>query len=149
MEHRASSAVSLGMADAMGSLAGPFEGAPKSASASSSGLSLERELPNVQRPRYYHSRRIRKDRDEGPPKFKKQPGERLLWIIPMIGLIWGLAFSGFIIYSSISGNSYNYCPVLNEDFSSGVLNPRIWTKEVEVGGFGYVLNCFSPLHQAV
>jgi hypothetical protein len=27
---------------------------------------------------------------------------------------------------------------MDEDFSQG-LNPNIWTKEVEVGGYGYVL----------
>jgi hypothetical protein len=108
----------------------------QSASASSTGISSAREFSNIRPARYYHSRRIRKDENYEPPKFKKHRGEKWLWIIPTIGLIGGLAVGGLIVYNGIGGQSHNYCPVLDEDFSSGVLNPRIWTKEVEVGGFG-------------
>ena len=55
-----------------------------------------------------------------------------------MGLIAGFMVSGYMIYSAIGGSPLKYCPVLDEDFSSGALNPRIWTKEVEVGGFGFV-----------
>lgn len=109
-----------------------------SASVSSTGLSSARDLSNLPRPRYYLSRRIRKDENYTPPIFKKHPGEKWLWINPLIGFIAGLAISGYLVYTTVSGKSYNYCPVLNENFSSDVLNPEIWTMEVEVGGFGYV-----------
>jgi hypothetical protein len=116
----------------------PFWNPVVSASTSSTGFSSARDLSNLPRSRYYHSRRIRKDENYVPPIFKKHPGENWLWINPLIGFIAGLAISGYIVYTTVSGKSYNYCPVLDEDFSSAVLNPRIWTMEVEVGGFGYV-----------
>jgi hypothetical protein len=31
--------------------------------------------------------------------------------------------------------NHKYCEIFNEDFSNG-LNSEVWTKEVEVGGFG-------------
>lgn len=137
MERGTSSMVSLKITtDTTNSHVGPFSDPLKFTSASSTGLSSARELSNIHRAKYYHSRRIRKDENYAPPTSKKHPGEKWLWIIPTIGFVAGLAISGLIVYSSVSGKSYNYCPVLNEDFSSGVLNPRIWTKEVEVGGFG-------------
>ncbi len=115
----------------------PFSDPIMSASASSTGLSSAPDFSNVPRPKFYHSRRIRKGEDYKQPTFKKHPGEKWLWINPLLGFIIGLLISGYIIYSGVTGISHNYCPVLNEDFSSGALNPRIWTMEVEVGGFGY------------
>lgn len=130
---------SLDMAtDTPNSLEDPFSNPVVSASASFTGLSSARDVSSLPQPRYYHSRRIWKDENYTPPNFKKHPGEKWLWINPLIGFITGLAISGYMIYTAVSGMSYNYCPVLDEDFSSGVLNPKIWTMEVEVGGFGYV-----------
>jgi hypothetical protein len=31
--------------------------------------------------------------------------------------------------------NHKYCPVLDENWAGGI-NPKIWTKEVELGGFG-------------
>jgi len=88
--------------------------------------------------KYFRSRRIRKEDGHEPPKFKKDPKEKFLWIIPLCGVLVGLAITGLLIYLQIGHvSSHNYCPVLDDDFSSGVLNPNIWTKEMEVGGFGY------------
>ena len=137
MERGASLMVSLKTTkDTTSSHVDPFLDGLKSPSASSIALSSAREISNIPPAKYFHSRRIRKDESYALPIFKKHPGEKWLWIIPAIGLVGGLAVSGLVVYYGISGGSYNYCPVLNEDFSSGVLNPRIWTKEVEVGGFG-------------
>jgi hypothetical protein len=108
-------------------------------SAATSGISSARELSNIQRNKYYHSRRIRKDDGYVPQKFKKDPKEKWLWIVPLCGLLVGLGISGVLVYLTVNFKSYKYCPVLDEDFSSGQLNPRVWTKEVEVGGFGYGL----------
>lgn len=59
--------------------------------------------------------------------------------MPTTGFFLGLCLSGLAIYLKLKSNSnYNYYPVLNDDFSSGTLDPRIWTMEVESGGFGYV-----------
>ena len=115
----------------------PFSTPPRS--TSSPKFSHARERSNVPGPRYYHSRRIIKDENAKPPKIKKDPGEKWLWIIPTMGLFLGLAISGLMIYMSNGGTSYRYCSVLNEDFSSGSLDPKVWTIEVEASGFGYGL----------
>jgi hypothetical protein len=92
--------------------------------------------------RYFHSRRVPKVQGEPVQKFKKDPKEKWLWIIPLGGLLCGLAITGVLIYLTIADiASHNYCSVLDDDFSTGSLNDQIWTKEVEVGGFGYVFNC--------
>lgn len=67
---------------------------------------------------------------------KKDPKEKWVTIIPLIGIFAGLALSGVLIWDGLrSVVNHNYCQVLNEDFSNG-LNSKIWTKEVEVGGYG-------------
>lgn len=114
----------------------PFSAPPSQSSAAVSVAEIYSTA--LQRPRYYHSRRLRKDENYSPPQFRREPGEKWLWIIPLIGLIAGFMVSGYLVYSAMGGPPLKYCPVLDEDFSSGALNPRIWTKEVEVGGFGFV-----------
>jgi len=88
--------------------------------------------------RYFKSRRIVKG--ENPIVLpKKKPVERLTWIFPVGGLFLGICLTGLIIYMKImSSASHKYCPVLNEDFASPNLDPKIWTMEVESGGFGYL-----------
>jgi hypothetical protein len=67
----------------------------------------------------------------------KDPREKWVTIIPLIGLSIGVALAGFLVYDGIrSVVNHKYCPVLTEDFSAPTLNDRIWTKEVEAGGFG-------------
>lgn len=59
-------------------------------------------------------------------------------IFPLIGILIGLGISGFLIWDGLNSVVHHkYCPVLDDDFAGG-LNTNIWTKEVEVGGFGYV-----------
>lgn len=88
-------------------------------------------------PRYFRSRRVKKGEVEKPWLNKKDPREKWVTIIPLIGVAIGLAIAGFLIYDGLkSVQNHTYCPVLLEDFSSGELNPSIWIKEVEVGGFG-------------
>lgn len=87
--------------------------------------------------RYFHSRRIRKGEAERPWLSKKDPKEKWVTIIPLIGIAIGFAIAGFLIYDGLSSvSNHVYCPVLDEDFSSSALDPKIWTKEVEVGGYG-------------
>ena len=75
-----------------------------------------------------------------PPKFKKDPKEKFLWIIPLSGVLIGLAITGIMIYLKIGHlSSFQYCSILDDDFSSGQLNPNIWQAEQQVGGYGYVL----------
>lgn len=88
-------------------------------------------------PRYFHSRRINKGDIEKPWLEKKDPKEKWVWILPVIGMIIGIGLAGFLIYEGLQkvSNNHTYCPVLDTDFSNGI-DPKIWTKEAEVGGFG-------------
>jgi beta-glucanase (GH16 family) len=73
---------------------------------------------------------------EKPWTSVKDPREKWVTIIPLIGLFLGLAISGFLIYDGLrTVVNHEYCPVLDDDFSNGI-DPNIWTKEAEVGGFG-------------
>ena len=85
---------------------------------------------------YFKSRRFNKE--EIPlPERKKVPNEKYLWIFPVSGLVLGVCLTSLIIYLKLSGLSvHKFCPVLDEVFSGGSLDPKIWTKEVECGGFG-------------
>ena len=91
----------------------------------------------VPKPRYFHSRRVRKEEVEKPWLEHKDPREKWVTIIPVIGMILGLGLAGFLIYDGIhSVSNYNYCILLDEDWSKG-FNNKVWTKEVELGGYGY------------
>ncbi|KAF7511312.1 hypothetical protein GJ744_004877 [Endocarpon pusillum] len=86
--------------------------------------------------RYFHSRRVKKGEVEKPWTAHKDPREKWVTIIPLIGLFVGLAISGFLIYDGLrTVVNHEYCPILDEDFSKG-LDEKIWLKEAEVGGFG-------------
>ena len=113
--------------------ANPFSSPLNSRPASSFGSSSAvRGLPS----RYFHSRRVRKGEVEQPWKSKKDPKEKWVTIIPLIGLLLGFGIAGFLVYDGISSVVHHkYCPIMSDDFSGG-LNTDIWTKEAEVGGFG-------------
>ena len=107
----------------------PYGSAPTSRVASTTGF-------QHQPPKYFHSRRIKKGEVERPWLNKKDPREKWVTIIPIIGILLGLAVSGFFIYEGLQTVQSNvYCSVYEDDFSAG-LNSKVWTKEVEVGGFG-------------
>jgi len=106
---------------------------PASVSASATGSATGVAPPSG---RYFHSRRVRKGEVEKPWLEKKDPKEKWVTIIPIVGILIGLAVSGFLIYDGLASVSHhNYCPVLTDTFSEG-LNSKVWTKEVELGGYG-------------
>lgn len=79
---------------------------------------------------------MKKGEVEKPWTAHKDPREKWVTIIPLIGLFVGLAISGFLIYDGLrTVVNHEYCPILDEDFSKG-LDENIWLKEAEVGGFG-------------
>lgn len=74
---------------------------------------------------------------------EKNPKEKWVTIFPLIGILVGLGISGFLVWDGLrSVVHHSYCPVMDEDFSGG-LDSNIWTKEIEVGGFGYVMISIS------
>jgi hypothetical protein len=109
----------------------PFNSRPTSTIAASSGLQQ-----SVTGLRYFHSRRVRKGEVEKPWLKKRDPREKWVTIIPVIGLVVGLIITGFLVYDGLkSVVNHKYCAVLDDDFSSG-FNGKFWTKEAQVGGFG-------------
>lgn len=86
--------------------------------------------------RYFHSRRINREEVEKPWLDKKDPKEKWVWIIPLIGALIGIGLAGFTIYEGLGTvTNHVYCPVLMDDFSGGI-ETKTWTKEVQLGGFG-------------
>jgi hypothetical protein len=53
-----------------------------------------------------------------------------------MGIAVGLAITALLIWDGLrSVVNHKYCPVLNEAWVNG-FDEGIWTKEVELGGFG-------------
>jgi len=113
----------------------PFDSQYNSRPASSFGGSSALRS-NVGPSRFFHSRRVKKGEVEQPWREKKDPKEKWVTIIPIIGIFFGLAIAGFLVYDGLSSVVHHkYCPIYSDDFSKG-FNTDIWTKEAEVGGFG-------------
>ncbi len=54
----------------------------------------------------------------------------------MVGILIGLVISGFLVWDGLrSVVHHRYCEVLSDDFSQG-LRSDVWSKEVQLGGFG-------------
>ncbi|RSL82627.1 hypothetical protein CEP51_005042 [Fusarium floridanum] len=105
---------------------------PPSDYESSNGSGTQFEDRN----RYFHSRRVKPGEVEKPWLEKTNPKEKWVTILPILAIFLGLVGSGFLVWDGIRSVVKNtYCPVLDEDFSGG-LDSKIWTKEVEVGGYG-------------
>jgi hypothetical protein len=114
----------------------PFSSPDPSRPTSTAGSSTALRSAHFSQ-RYFHSRRVRKGEVEKPWLQKKDPREKWVTIIPLMGLGVGLLLAGFLVYDGLrSVVNHKYCPVLHDDFSGSSLNDKIWTKEVEVGGFG-------------
>ena len=89
------------------------------------------------RSRYFHSRRIKDPKEIQKPWLeKKDPREKWVTIIPLMGIVMGLGIAAFLVYNGISSVvNHKYCEVFVEDWSQG-FREDIWAREVEVGGFG-------------
>ena len=85
---------------------------------------------------YFRSRRVRKGELAKPWQEKKDRREKWVTIIPCMGLLVGLGICGVLVYLGLASVvNHKYCPVLLEDWSNG-FDESIWTREVEVGGYG-------------
>jgi len=103
-----------------------------------SSTSLPTLQENVFQSPYFHSRRIKKGEVDRPWMGKKNPKDKFVDWAPYVGMFVGVAAAGIIIWNGLRTSITNskYCQVYLSDFGSGVLDSSIWTKEVEVGGFG-------------
>ena len=87
-------------------------------------------------PRFFRSRRVRKGEVEQPWRKNKDPKEKWVTIIPILGLLLGCGIAAFFIYDGLASVVHHkYCPIMSDDFRNG-FDTSIWTKEAEVGGFG-------------
>ncbi|KAI9805036.1 MAG: hypothetical protein M1833_006340 [Piccolia ochrophora] len=85
---------------------------------------------------YFRSRRVHKGEMERPWLSRKDPKEKWVTILPIIGIIIGIGLAGLLVWDGLRTVVTNeYKLVMDESFNGG-LNEKIWTKEVEVGGFG-------------
>lgn len=111
-------------------LASPSVSRP--ASSESSGVITRRPAA----PRYFHSRRIKKGEEVEKPWLKKRDHrEKWVTILPITGFLVGLGISAFLVWDGLrSVAKHNYCLVLEDNFAN--FNDNVWTKEVQVGGFG-------------
>lgn len=89
-------------------------------------------------PKYFKSRLLA-DKNNVEKPWAERPRsqrEKVYSCVPAMGIFIGFCLAAFFVwngYRSVSANLY--CPVLTEDFRGG-LDPKVWTKEIEVGGFG-------------
>ena len=117
-------------------LAGPSE-AITPFSVHSPAVSLASVHQASPRPRYFHSRRIKDPKTVQKPWLKKRdPREKWVTIIPLMGIAVGMGIAALLVYNGISTViNHKYCEVLSEDWSQG-FRKDIWTREVELGGYG-------------
>lgn len=114
----------------------PFATPYGSMPASATGSFYDIGANGIVTQRYFRSRRIKKGSVEQPWKEVKDPKAKWTTIIPLIGIIIGLGVTGVLIWDGLRNViNHEYCPVLDDNFANG-LNSKVWTKEVEVGGFG-------------
>jgi len=112
----------------------PYASAPASVPGSTAGFSsqLGFRAPG----HYFYSRRIKKEDVQKKWTKNKDPREKWVTVIPCVGLLLGLVMCALLVWSGLkSVVNHKYCPVLMEDWSKG-FDESIWTREVEVGGFG-------------
>lgn len=112
--------------------ASPFASTRASSINNSSAVDFSGNGPS----QYFRSRRIKKGEVERPWLEKKDPREKWVTIIPLLGIALGFGICGVLIWDGLkSVVNHNYCPVLDENWANGI-DSKIWTKEVQSGGFG-------------
>jgi hypothetical protein len=85
---------------------------------------------------YFRSRRVNKGEVDKSWTKSKDPHEKWVTIIALIGILVGLGVAGLLVWDGMRGVvNHKYCTVYETDFSNG-WDGDVWTKEAEVGGFG-------------
>lgn len=85
---------------------------------------------------YFRSRRVKKGEVAQPWKDLKDSREIWVTLIPLMGVLVGLALSGLLVWDGMQTVvNHQYCQVLDETFSNG-FDTGVWIKEAELGGYG-------------
>jgi hypothetical protein len=96
-------------------------------------------LPASKGNTFFKSRRVQ-DTSTIQKPWLEIPDKKKKWhtIFPLLGIGIGIAVTALAVYQGTTTvTNYKYCPVYDVDFSNGgELDPKIWTKELQVGGFG-------------
>ena len=102
-------------------------------SASGTGFQLAQDGHKRQ---YFRSRRLRPDEKlQQPWTEPRDPREKWVLIIPLIGLFADFLIAAYLIIQGLlSVKHHNYKLVLDENWET--FDGEIWTKESNVGGFG-------------
>ena len=91
-------------------------------------------LPNARYTRRFKSR-LNKAGVEKPWLLEKDPKEKWVTILPLIGVLMGCGLAAYLGYSGwASVETHKFCLVYDDDFST--FRNDIWSHEVQVGGFG-------------
>lgn len=96
-------------------------------------------LPATKGRTYFRSRRIQDISTIQKPWLDiPDKGKKWHTIFPLIGIFVGIAVVALAAFQGTTTvTNYKYCPVYSVDFSAGgQLDPKIWKKELSVGGFG-------------
>ncbi|KAF2636440.1 concanavalin A-like lectin/glucanase [Massarina eburnea CBS 473.64] len=109
---------------------------PSAVGADAARASGAKVRPRPRNDRFFTTRRITRGEAVKPWLQNRDPREKWVTIIPIMGVVAGLILGGFLVWDGLrSVTNYRYCTVLDENFSNG-LDGTIWQKEVEVGGYG-------------
>lgn len=109
---------------------------------SSSALPLKSRAP-------LPSTRLHQKLEKSDKPWLQEPdrGARLSWWITFSCIILGIAGAGALCYLGATEvkklDNSQLCLVLNENFDGGSLDDSVWSRDVELGGFGYVLTVFD------
>ncbi|BFZ65356.1 hypothetical protein YB2330_006522 [Saitoella coloradoensis] len=107
---------------------------PRRSAASSLNRCLDQKKPMFDRP--FKSTRVREAMGMTGWSVETKSRWRLIQTLPWVGVGLGLALSGFLAwYAWQAVPTIFYNIVLNEDFSSGTIDPSVWNHEVQLGGF--------------
>lgn len=84
---------------------------------------------------YFRSRRVKPEDVQMPWLDKPHPRQKWGTILPLVGLGLGLMVTAIMIWDGFRViGKHKYCEIFHDDFKS--LNETVWTKEVELGGYG-------------
>ena len=114
---------------------------PPSLTYSTAGGSSPYLVPRKTRPPMPSSRLSQKLSDEDKPWIKeKESRVRWSWWLTFLMCWIGVGCSGIVIYFGWTGVHQildsDLCLVLDDEFNSGSLDTSVWTRDIELGGFG-------------
>lgn len=93
---------------------------------------------------YFRSRRVKPEDVQMPWLDKPHPRQKWGTILPLIGLGLGFMVVAIMIWDGFRViGRHKYCEIYHDNFTT--LNKNVWTKEVELGGYGYVASnhCYT------